>query len=561
ETPARVRVTILKEEGEPRWLPGMRVALFAELGPPGAPVEPGGFDFRRIAWFDRLGAIGIARGAVLRLEDGAAEGPWARAMIGVSALRATITNGLRRALPGETGGFAAAILVGDQSGLPVAARDALRASNLSHLLSISGLHMVLLTGFVYTVLRLALVLTLGVRAAWPVRKIAALAAMAAGLAYLALSGAAVPAQRSYIMVLVFFGAILIDRAALSLRSVALAAMAILVLMPESLMEVGFQLSFAATIALVAAYDALARAGWNTGARGPFMQAAMMALTSLVAGSATAPFAAHAFHQSASYGLVANMLAVPLMGVWIMPAGVIAALLAPFGLEGLAVAAMGLGIDLVMAIAHWVAGFPGALRRIAAPEAPVIVPIALGGLWLCLWRSRLRLAGIGAMLAGMAWWAGSVDRPDLIVAASGRQIGLMGPTGRVILDAKREGFAAREWLAADGDGVEPAEAALREGLMRGRDWASGRLGPWRIEIVTAREPDLARLARLCGERVLLILPSFEAAPEGLCLAVTAGRLREAGALAFRLRGEALVAAEVLRPGPGRLWTAPGRGEAQ
>jgi competence protein ComEC len=551
-TPERVRITLRRDDTVP-WMPGSRIAVLAAVGPPGAPVEPGGFDFRRHAWFDRLGGIGLARARVEPVGTASDAGPLDRLRIAVAAFRTRLTEALRQALPGEAGAFAAAILVGDQSGLPEEAREALRASNLSHLLSISGLHMGLLTGFVFLGLRLCLALSARAALGWPTRKIAAAAAMLAGLLYLALSGAQIPAQRSWIMVAVFFGAVLLDRMALSLRSVALAAMILLVLSPESLVDVGFQMSFAATVALVAGFDWLAGKGWQAQGGGLLGRAGMMALTSLIAGTATAPFAAYAFNQTALWGLVANMLAVPVMGFLVMPAGVIAGLLAPAGLEGPPLWAMGQGIDLIMAIARWVAGFPGAILRVPATAAPVLLPVALGGLWLCLWQGRVRLAGPGIIAAGFVWWALTIDRPELLIAESGRQVGLAGPEGRAVLAPSRETFVVRQWLQADGEDPDRAADPGRSGLVRGRDWARGTLGPWRVEVVTARVPAPTRIARLCTEKVVLVAPGLDRPPPGPCIAITGATLRERGALAYQLKGEALVARAVRDPAGPRLWT--------
>lgn len=554
-TPARVRVTVLPEDAATPFRPGMRVMVHARLIPPGGPVEPGGFDFRRMAWFDRLGATGIARGVVLAIDPRAPPGLWERAVLAVAGWRAHLAEALRAALPGQRGSFAAAILVGDRSGIPEAATEALRASNLAHLLAISGLHMGLLTGFVFLALRGALALIPPLALGLPTRKLAAVAAMLAGLAYLVLSGAAVATQRSFVMVVVMFGAVLVDRLAITLRSVALAAVIILALFPESLVEVGFQMSFAATVALVAAWEALRRSGRSPAGRGIWRGAAALTLTSTVAGLATAPIAAYVFHRGASWGLPANLLAVPLMGAWIMPAGALAAPLALLGLEGPALWAMGLGIDVVLAIAGFFAALPGAVIRIPQPDAPVLVPIALGGLWLCLWQGRARLLGLAAIAAGLVWWPLAVDRPALLVTASGRQIGLIGPEGRALFKPRRDSWAVSLWLEADGDLPDPARAAARPGLERAGERARGRIGAWRIELVADRRPDPAALADLCRAGVLLIVPALETAPPGGCLAVTGARLRRSGALAVRPAGGDLEIVGALEAAGARLWSRP------
>jgi competence protein ComEC len=556
--PSRVRITVLPEDDAAPFRPGARVMTLARLIPPGGPVEPGGFDFRRMAWFDRLGAAGVARGLVLEVDPGPHGGALDGARLTLAGWRAELAEALRRALPGETGSFASAILIGDRSGIPEEAAEALRVSNLAHLLAISGLHMGLLTGFVFLVLRGGLALIPPVALRFPVKRIAAVAAICAGLAYLLLSGAAVATQRSFIMVLVMFCAVLIDRPAISMRSIGLAAVIILALFPESMVEVGFQMSFAATVALVAVWEALRRSGRSPAGKGLLRGAAALALTSTVAGFATAPISAYTFHQTGVYGLPANLIAVPLMGIWIMPAGALAGPLALVGLEGPALWAMGLGIDLVMEIARFFTALPGSLARIAEPGAPVLVPIALGGLWLCLWQGRIRLAGIVAIALGLVWWQVSAIRPELLVAASGRQIGLMGPEGRAVFVPRRETWTFELWLEADGDRPDIVAAAARPGLERAKDRATGRLGEWRVEVVATPRPDAAALRGLCAEKVLLIAPGLRDAPSGDCLAVTGDSLRRTGALAIRTDGAALSIRTALEE-DARLWTRSRSGD--
>jgi ComEC/Rec2-related protein len=275
---------------------------------------------------------------VLALED-----PEPGAALWLTRLRLAIAEGIRARLPGETGGFVAAILTGDRSGVGRETTEALRQSNLAHLLAISGLHMGLLTAVVYGALRAAMALFPLLALHLPIRKLAAGGALAAATFYLMLSGGNVATQRAFVMAAVMLGAILLDRRALSLRSVALAAILILLWRPEALLSPGFQMSFAATVALVAVFQTLRKRrarmmaarrpwaerrrlpGWLTGLGG-------IALCSLVAGLATAPVAAAHFHRMAEYGLLANLLSMPLMGTVVMPGAVIAAALWPVGLR-------------------------------------------------------------------------------------------------------------------------------------------------------------------------------------------------------------------------------------
>ncbi|MCL4676560.1 MAG: ComEC/Rec2 family competence protein, partial [Pararhodobacter sp.] len=321
-TPQRVRVSVHGDALDVDPVAGTRVMLTGHLAPPSGPTEPGGFDFGRHAWFEGLGAVGYTRSPVLALA--APEPGWRLAL---TRLRHRISAAIRSRLPGETGGFVAAILTGDRSGIGLDTLEDLRRSNLSHLLAISGLHMGLLTGVVFGVFRAALALVPALALRVPVRKIAALCALLAGAAYLAVSGGNVATQRAFVMAAAMLVAVMVDRRAISLRSVGLAALILLLWRPEALVSAGFQMSFAATVALVAVFAALRnRARGRPRSRdGPVWRVmkavATAALCSLVAGLATAPIAAAQFHRVTDYGLLANILSVPLMGLLVMPAAV------------------------------------------------------------------------------------------------------------------------------------------------------------------------------------------------------------------------------------------------
>ena len=345
-TPERVRVSLHGQQGFIVPEPGLRVMTTGHLGPPPGPSEPGGFDFRRLAWFERLGAVGYTRVPVLAL----APADQGAAGLRIHRLRMRISAAVQAHLQGDAGGFAAAILTGDRSGIEAARMEELRRSNLAHLLAISGLHMGLLTGFVFGLLRLVMALVPPFALRAPTRKIAALGALGAGAFYLVLSGGNVATERAFIMVGVMLVAVLLDRRAISLRSVAMAATLILILRPEALVQAGFQMSFAATVALVAVFQWLTQErGWRARIPRWGWPVVSVVICSLVAGIATAPIAAASFNRIAEYGLIANLLAVPLMGLVVMPAAVLAALLAPFGLEWVGLRLMGPAIDWILLV--------------------------------------------------------------------------------------------------------------------------------------------------------------------------------------------------------------------
>lgn len=450
-TPVRVRISLHGDAaafGPPP--PGARVLATANLGPPGGAVEPRGFDFQRHAWFLRLGAVGYTRAPVLALEP--ADGQF------VFRARMQTSERVRAILEGDTGGFAAAVTTGDRSGISQSALEALRAANTAHLLAISGLHMGLLSAFVFGLLRVTLVLIPGVALRWPVRRIAAAGALAAASVYLALSGGNVATERAFIMVAVALCAVLLDRRALTLRAVAIAALIVLTLRPEALLGPGFQMSFAATTALVAVFSHLRQnsLGWGIPGLGWFMS---LLISSAVAGLATAPIGAAHFNAVSHYGLMANLMSVPVMGILVIPAAVLSGLLALVGLEAFGLVLMGWGLQWILAVSHFWSGLEGARSFVPGPPGYVLPMIALGALCVILWQGRARWIGAVPVLCAFVIWA-QVERPALLIAEGGTLVGLQTPEGRALSKARGAGFVASNWLENDGDQSDQADAADR-----------------------------------------------------------------------------------------------------
>ncbi len=451
-SPTRLRVSLHGTQGFTALTPGKTVILNAFLSPPRGAAEPGGFDFRRHAWFQRLGAVGYTRSPVLAWSP-----PSENALL-IARLRHDMSQAIRNRLPGPQGAFAAAILTGDRMGVSQDTMEALRRSNLAHLLAISGLHIGLLSGLVFGALRLALVLMPRYGQRWPVKEIAAGGALLAAAAYLLLSGQRVATERAFIMTGTILIAVMLNRRALSLRAVALAALVILSLRPETLTGPGFQMSFAATTALVAAFGWLRDAGRPRLPR-PLGAVLTVVISSFVAGSATAPFAMAHFNQFAQMGLIANVAAVPVMGTVVMPAAILAAVLAPFGAEQIGLMIMGQGIEWILTVAHWIGDRPQAVRPVMMPPAIVLPLMTLGALWLVLWRGALR--GLGAVpLVLSIWMWGQAQRPDILISQDGALVGVMTPQGRSLSRDKGAGFVAGIWLANDGESADQPTAAAK-----------------------------------------------------------------------------------------------------
>ena len=523
-TPERVRVSLHGDQPFDTFTPGDVLILTGHLSPPAGPAEPGGFDFQRHAWFLQLGAVGYTRTPVLRLS--APDDPDFRTRL--FAMRMAISGAVQRAMPGEPGAFAAAIMTGDRSGIGQGTLTDLRTSNLAHLLAISGLHMGLLTGFIFAFIRYGLALIPGVALRWPTKKIAAVCALVVGAFYLALSGGSVSTERAYIMVAVMFVAILLGRRALTLRAVAMAAIIVLLWQPEALIGPGFQMSFAATTALVAVFGALRRFDL-TGLPRWSRAILSVVLSSLIAGLATAPFAAAHFNQFAHYGLIANVLSVPLMGVLVMPAAVLAVCLAPFGLWHIGLWLMEVGLRWILFVAATVSAQEGALGHIWAPAWYVLPLLSFGLLWMVLVSGRGRIAGaIFAVCAGVLWH--QTERPELLVADSGSLIGLLSAEGRILSKPSGNGFVAGIWLENDGRPVPQAQAAAREGLILQERSARAALGDWQVLQVSGKTV-LAGLVGCNGADVLISNQLDEKARP--CAVYDLARLRNTGALALNL----------------------------
>ena len=460
--PARVRLSIRIKGVDIE--PGQTVRLRARLLPPPEPVEPGGFDYARKVWFERIGATGFAYSAPQVISaEGEGMAVW------LARLRARITARVQAEIAGPAGAVAAALITGEKRAIPEDAVNDLRRAGLSHVLSISGLHMVLFAGSLFWLLRAALALVPSLALNYPIKKWAAAVALIGASIYLMISGAGIATQRAWVMISLMFVAILLDRPAISMRNVALAALFVLVWQPESFLSASFHMSFAAVVALIAFYEAPVMQRFLASDRNtPVFPAlapvilvaryiAGIALTTTVAGVATGAFAAFHFDRIAPYSMAGNLGAMPLVSLIIMPAALISLLLMPFGLDHIPLWIMGQGIDAMLGIAHYVASWEGSDHLVAAAPTSALVAVTLGGLWLALWRRRWRYFGLVPIVAGLLLW-GQGPRPDILINRDGRLVALRGPDGQLVLSAARPAYAAETWLRHDGDARAPKEAA-------------------------------------------------------------------------------------------------------
>jgi competence protein ComEC len=503
--PQRLRVSLGK--GAPKMGVGDRLLVLANLSPPSGPATPGAFDFQRVAWYQQLGAVGYALAPAVVIEHGKPSG----LVRAIDGLRADITERILRALPGPEGGVVAALLTGEQTAVDKDINQAMRDSGLAHILSISGLHIVFIVGLVMGLIRygVALVPPLALRV--DAKKIAAVVALAAALFYTALAGAPVPAQRACAMAAFALLAVLLDRTALSLRLVAWSAIVVLVAAPESLTGASFQMSFAAVVALIAAWEI--GAGWRRRSseraereRHRWLRRAMVSIgaslaTTLIASVATGAFAAYHFNRLSLLGVVANLLGVPLTGFWIMPWGLLAMLLMPFGLERFALVPMGWGVDGLNSIAFHVAAWPQAATLVPSLPGASLWLMTVGGLWFCLWRRRWRLAGLP--LVAVALMLGPGKPPDLLMSEDGRVLGLRDKGVVHVASARLDRFVTDTWARRSGQEGAKKWLATADEQALGLGCQTGlcrwRKGPWRVALVS----DERRLTEACGSADIVL----------------------------------------------------------
>lgn len=556
--PKRARVTL---GPAPAIAAGDRLSLTAFWRPPQGPVRPGGYDFGRAAFFEGVGATGQQAKNLRNLGPAADAGPAERLSARLERLREGLTTRIAAAIGGDEGAVAAALVTGVRGPISGAVEDEMRAAGLSHILSISGLHMALVAGTLFWLVRATLAVSQRAALNWPVKSVAAVVALAGAAFYLALSGAEVATQRSFLMVAIVFLAVVVGRPAVTPRNLALAALGVMLLTPEAVLGPSFQMSFAAVAALVAWLEARPRnaqpppEGRLARAFRWLRAAATLALvTTLVAGFATAPFAAYHFHRVTPYALAGNALATPLISLIVMPCVVGGLLFAPLGLDGPWWSLMGWGLSGVLAIARAVASWPGSERAVPAFGAPALLLLAFGLTWLCLWRTALRYAAIPLLAAGLALGA-IPGRPDVVVDRDGRAAAIRGPDGQMtLLGTRPTTFVGKVWLAADGAAL--GHAASATGAPTGRCDAYGCVGRLRDGQEIALIWDARAFAEDC-RRAALVITRLTAPPAcgETAAVIDRSTLRATGALSVTREGSAFSAVSARNPAGHRPWEGP------
>ncbi len=433
------------------------IRLKVRFYPVPGPVLPNGYDGQFTSYFDGVGAYGTATSPAELIRAGDASAP-ARV---IATIRNTIAARIDAALSSPSAGIARAIITGDQSAVTDDARDVMATAGIAHVLSVSGLHLTLVAGGVFAAVRLLLSLSDAVARRLPAKRVAALGGVVAAVLYFAISGGNVAAVRATVMILLVLGAVIFGRRALTMRNVAIAALVVLFTDPASVFMPSFQLSFAAVVALIGAWE-LNHRRERPRQRGPLGHAAAYlvgaAATSIVAGAATLLFSAYHFQQTSPLGVIGNLLTLPLVGFVMMPAALLAVLAMPFGIESPLLTVMGWSVDRMLDLARLVAMWSGGIDAspLLTPVALVIGMVALG--WFAFFTDRWRL--LAPILGIPAVLLFGLDRPpDVLVADSTQALAVRTDDGLRLVAGRPGSFAVEVWQETYGDDIGKAPSEV------------------------------------------------------------------------------------------------------
>ena len=558
----RVRVSVRKGTAPTI---GTFVEFKARLSPPLAPLRPGGYDFARDMYFQGIGASGFVLGSIRTTQPEKAPSLWLRYAAVIGGLREAIDQRIRAVVPGDQGAIASALITGKRDALTAPVFDAMYASGIGHVLSISGYHMAVVAGVIFFALRASFALMPAFTGRHSIKKWAAFAALCVAAFYLLLSGAEVATQRSFIMIAIVLVGVMVDRQTLTFRTITIAALGVLLLVPEAIVHPSFQMSFAATLALVAGYQH--GLPWmNGGAEIPLggrialwggREIAGLLIVSLLAGTATIPYVAYHFHRISSYGALANLLAMPVVSAWVMPSGILGVLALPFGLDGYCWKLMGAGIDWMIFIAVWVTGLPGAVGRMTAFGTGPLLLCSAGLVLMCLFRTPLRLAG-AVLIGGAIVIAVRTPQPDVLVATDGNAFAIRGADGRLaMIKSGSDTFAFRDWLMADADPRQPKDKTLSEGIRCDPAGCIGRLADGSLVAIAnsaeAFEEDCRRAA--------VVLSLRQAPPGCAALVIERETLKRTGAVTLRRAGEGFEVTVTRPAGYDRPWAPAAHAPAE
>ena len=514
ELPRRVRVTI-----PPETLvgPGVGVRMTALLNPPPSKASPGSYDFARDGYFQGVGGSGLALKppTIVTVPDP----PWRLGLLmRINAMRWSLGRQIAEVAGPSAAGLAVAMTTGHEAWLPSQQNDALRDAGLAHIISISGLHMAIVGGAVFLVVRLAI-------AIWPWaalrvsgKKVAAGVGLAAVLLYAVVSGWPPAAERAALTAIIAFVAILADRRALSFETLAVAALAVTAVQPEAVMQPGFQMSFAATTALIAMAEIWPKRPRVIAVPWPIRMAQNLGAwivagtaVGLVAGLATEPFSIQHFNRITLYGVFSNLLTEPLSSLVIMPGLALGAVATPLGFGGPFLTYAGWGLEAMNAIARMFAGFPKAVVIVSSAPDPALAVSFLGLLFVCLWKGRLRWIGL-PLFAAVAIWP-RPPAPLAWIAPGGSNAAVVEGGQAFVVRERGQRFAADLWSRRIG--LTEADAASRYDCDRFACIPLSGSGP-RLALWFGRKPPPPqRLGELCRSATIVVLRAGEGEASAAC----------------------------------------------
>ncbi|SFK22710.1 ComEC/Rec2 family competence protein [Methylocapsa palsarum] len=566
ETPFRVRLSTRRA---PPFEAGTYVRLKARLLPPARASLPDGYDFARDAWFARLGAVGSSLGRIESVADPPAPGLWLSAMMSLDRGRNALARRIYAIVGGDAGAIAAAMVTGKRDLLSDQAKETIREAGIFHIITISGVQMTLVAAIFFVGFRRLLALSSTLALRYPIKKWAAVLAMAGALFYDIATGSRVGTERALVMTLIMLSAVVLDRQALTMRNLAFAAAVVVLVEPEAITGASFQLSFAAVAALVAVYEARMEAkardredlrlfaarplapersarGW-TGAVQSLFDSAMahmregplgLLFATFCATAATASFMAYNFHELSPYVLIGNPLTLTVIEIFAVPGAIAGALLYPLGLDAWVWRYVGLGIEAIMWAARVVGRLPGATIHLPAFAPWSIAFLTLAVLSAVLWRTAVFRAMAIPFAAIGLFGAAALPAFDLVVAPNGAAIAVRGADGRLAILGARPGlFTVEQWLRADADGRDARAAVFRESCDK-----IGCVGRLRDGRIVALVLDRLAFAEDCVRADLVVTPLF--APTGCAarVVIDRDRLKQTGALTIAFApGGALVRA--------------------
>jgi competence protein ComEC len=431
---------------------GNIIRMRATLFPPSRPAIEGGADFTRYFYSKAIGAVGYGVG---KIEVTSPQTIKESVTTPIAQMRHTIDATLLNALPQPEAGIAIALMTGGRAAIDKDTDEAMRISGITHILSISGLHMSIICGLLYAAMRygLACIPYLALHA--PIQKIAALVGLVSGAFYLALADFPLPAIRAYAMIALMFIAILCNREADALRSLILAALGMMLIQPLTVLDVGFQLSFAATWALIVAYrrarilqnNAQAK-GWKWHRRAVLFFA-NIAFSSLVASSATAPFMLYHFGFLSSYSILTNMLTLPILTLTVMPSLILGLVTTAFSDITTPFIVAEYGLMWIVSASHWVASLPES--RLSLPQLSGLAMITMSaGIVMLLLARRAWVASMAVLVMGVSGWSGArhTTPPFIFMAEDGSAIAVqVMPEHYLLLRGGEGNFFVKQWQQA------------------------------------------------------------------------------------------------------------------